>query len=65
MWNAPLLLRELQARNYSGGYTIPMDWLQRQRREALWVAVRRFETPSGKQARVDWWITTARRLIWL
>src|ERR1700689_955947 len=54
VWNARVLLRELRERNYSGGYSILTDWLQPQRKEALTVAVRRFETPPGKQAQVDW-----------
>ena len=49
-----MLLRELRERNYSGSYTILTDWLRPQREEALAVAVRRFETPPGKQAQVDW-----------
>jgi transposase len=54
VWNAQVLLRELRKRNYAGGYTILKDWLQPQRESAQVVAVRRFETPPGKQAQVDW-----------
>jgi len=54
VWNASVLLRELRARNYTGGYTILTDWLRPQRRAAGVVAVRRFETAPGKQAQVDW-----------
>lgn len=54
VWNAQVLLRELRARGYMGGYTILKDWLQPQRESARTVAVRRFETPPGKQAQVDW-----------
>jgi transposase len=54
VWNAQVLLRELRERNYDGSYTILTDWLRPQRKEALAVAVRRFETPPGKQAQVDW-----------
>jgi len=54
VWNAQVLLRELRARGYTGGYTILKDWLQPQREAATTVAVRRFETPPGKQAQVDW-----------
>jgi transposase len=54
VWNACVLLRELRARGYRGGYTILTDWLRPQRASALVVAVRRFETPPGKQAQVDW-----------
>jgi transposase len=49
-----VLLRELRARNYTGGYTILKEWLHPQRESARVVAVRRFETPPGKQAQVDW-----------
>ena len=54
VWNAVVLLRELRARGYQGGYTILKDWLQPQRESARTVAVRRFETPPGRQAQVDW-----------
>ena len=54
VWNAQVLLRELRERNYAGGYTILKDWLHPQRSSARAVAVRRFETPPGKQAQVDW-----------
>ena len=54
VWNATVLLRELRPRGYGGGYTILKDWLQPQRESARVVAVRRFETPPGKQAQVDW-----------
>ena len=39
---------------YQGGYTILKDWLQPQRAAGMATAVRRFETPPGKQAQVDW-----------
>jgi transposase len=54
VWNAQVLLRELRARGYGGGYTILKDWLHPQRESAQTVAVRRFETPPGRQAQVDW-----------
>jgi len=54
VWNASVLLRELRHRGYKGGYTIVKDWLQPQRESARVVAVRRFETPIGHQAQVDW-----------
>lgn len=41
-------------RGYAGGYTILTDWLRPQRNSAQTVAVRRFETPAGKQGQVDW-----------
>jgi transposase len=54
VWNARVLLRELRERGYAGGYTLLTDWLRPQRKAAHTVAVRRFETPPGKQAQVDW-----------
>jgi len=54
VWNAQVLLRELRQRGYEGGYTILKDWLQPQRAAGMATAVRRFETPPGKQAQVDW-----------
>jgi transposase len=54
VWNAAVLFRELKERSYGGGYTILKDWLQPQREAAGAVAVRRFETPPGRQAQVDW-----------
>ena len=54
VWNARVLLRELRQRGYAGSYTILTDWLRPQRESARTVAVRRFETPIGHQAQVDW-----------
>lgn len=54
VWNAKVLLRELRARNYQGGYTLVTDWLRPQREAAHVIAVRRFETAAGQQAQVDW-----------
>ena len=54
VWNARVLLRELRERSYSGSYTLLTDWLRPQRKSAQTAAVRRFETPAGKQAQVDW-----------
>ena len=54
VWNAQVLLRELRKLGYQGGYTILKDWLQPQRAAGMATAVRRFETPPGKQAQVDW-----------
>ena len=54
VWNAAVLLREIQARGYTGGYSILKDHLHPQRKAARTVAVRRFETPPGHQAQVDW-----------
>ena len=54
VWNARVLLRELREGGYEGSYTILTDWLRPQRESARAVAVRRFETPIGHQAQVDW-----------
>jgi transposase len=54
VWNARVLLRELGQQGYAGGYTILTDWLRPQREAARVAAVRRFETPPGEQAQVDW-----------
>lgn len=54
VWNARVLLREIQERGYTGGYTALKDYLQPLRREAAVWAVRRFETPPGHQAQFDW-----------
>jgi transposase len=54
VWNAQVLLREIQEQGYTGGYTLLKDYLQPQRREAAVLAVRRFETPPGHQAQMDW-----------
>jgi len=54
VWNAVVLMRELKARGYSGQYTAIKDYLRPRRQQAHAAAVRRFETPPGKQAQVDW-----------
>jgi len=54
VWNAVVVHRELRERGYAGGYTVVKDYLRPKRREAEAVAVRRFETPPGHQAQVDW-----------
>lgn len=54
VWNAVVLLAELKARGYTGEYTVLKDYLRPLRKQARAVAVRRFETPPGHQAQVDW-----------
>ena len=54
VWNAVVLLKELKERGYTGGYTILKEYLHPRRQSAFTVAVRRFETPPGQQAQVDW-----------
>lgn len=54
VWNATVLFREIQERGYEGGYTALKEFLRPLRQAAASVAVRRFETPPGHQAQVDW-----------
>jgi len=53
-WNAVVLFQELQARGYTGSYTVLKRYLAPLRKAAQTAAVRRFETPPGHQAQVDW-----------
>ena len=53
-WNATVLLGEIQKQGYTGGITILRDFLRPLRKEGSVVAVRRFETPPGLQAQLDW-----------
>jgi transposase len=54
VWNAVVLTRELRDRSYTGGYSTVKEYLQPKREAARTAAVRRFETPPGRQAQVDW-----------
>ena len=54
VWNAVVLLREIKERGYTGGYTLLQEYVHPLRQEARSQAVRRFETPPGFQAQVDW-----------
>ncbi|MDR3405340.1 MAG: IS21 family transposase, partial [Chthoniobacter sp.] len=54
VWNGRVLYRELAQQGYEGKYTIVSDYLRPLRKEAMSAAVRRFETPPGHQAQVDW-----------
>jgi transposase len=49
-----VLTRELRERGYDGGYSTVKEYLQPKREAARTTAVRRFETPPGRQAQVDW-----------
>ncbi len=49
-----VLLREVRARGYSGGYTILKEYVQPRRRRRQPRATVRFETGPGEQAQVDW-----------
>ena len=58
--NCVVLLRELRALGYNGGYTILKDYVQPRRRRRLSATGRqpratvRFETGPGEQAQIDW-----------
>jgi transposase len=54
VWNARVLLGEITQRGYTGKYTVLTDYLRPLRQQATQVAVRRFETPAGQQAQLDW-----------
>ncbi len=54
VWNAVVLMRELKERGYKGGYSTVKEYLQPKREAAQTIAVRRYETPPGRQAQVDW-----------
>ena len=54
VWNTQVLLREIQQRGYEGRSTILREYVGPLRQTAGAAAVRRFETPPGHQAQVDW-----------
>ena len=47
------LLREIRAMGYAGGYTAVTDFLREVRPPQRTQFERRFETPPGRQAQVD------------
>ena len=51
---ATVLLRELRARGYAGGYTLVKDFVAAQQPPAMVDPVVRFETAPGQQMQVDW-----------
>ena len=54
VWNAVVILREIQAQGYGGGSTILRDYIQPQRKQRQSKATVRFETPPGRQLQSDW-----------
>lgn len=54
VWNAVVILRELQAQGYDGGSTILRDYIQPKRVQRQSKATVRFETPPGQQMQSDW-----------
>lgn len=54
VWNANVILREIQAEGYSGGYTILRQYIQPKRKLRPSRATVRFETVAGQQMQNDW-----------
>lgn len=54
VWNAVVILREIQALGYEGGSTILRDYIQPKRPQRQSKATVRFETPPGRQLQTDW-----------
>jgi transposase len=54
VWNANVILRELQAEGYTGGYTILREYIQPKRTLRPSRATVRFETEPGEQLQSDW-----------
>ena len=52
--NCVVLLRELRAQGYTGGYSILKEYVHPFRRRHQPDATMRFETEPGEQAQVDW-----------
>lgn len=54
VWNAVVILREIQAQGYDGGSTILRAYIQPKRAQRQSKATVRFETPPGRQMQTDW-----------
>jgi transposase len=54
VWNAVVILREIQSRGYAGGYTIVRDYMKPKRSLREKKATVRFETAPGIQMQNDW-----------
>jgi transposase len=54
VWNAVVILREIQAEGYTGGYTILRQYVQPKRALRPGKATVRFETKPGQQMQTDW-----------
>ena len=54
VWNARVILREIQADGYAGGYSILLEYIQPKRVLRPGQATVRFETEPGKQLQSDW-----------
>jgi transposase len=54
VWNAVVILREIEARGYTGSYTTLKDYIRPKRALRASRATVRFETEPGRQAQLDW-----------
>jgi transposase len=54
VWNAVVILREIQAEGYTGGYTILLQYIAPKRSLRPSKATVRFETQPGQQLQTDW-----------
>lgn len=54
VWNAMVILREIQAEGYQGGVTMLRLYIQPKRQHKVQKATVRFETPPGRQLQTDW-----------
>lgn len=54
VWNAMVILREIQAEGYEGGITVLREYIAPKRELRLSKATVRFETEPGKQLQSDW-----------
>jgi transposase len=54
VWNAHVILRELEAAGYDGSYTILREYIQPKRSLRPGRATVRFETEAGRQLQSDW-----------
>jgi transposase len=54
VWNANVILREIQAEGYTGGYTMLRQYIQPKRVMRPSRATVRFETEPGQQMQSDW-----------
>jgi transposase len=54
VWNAVVILREIQAAGYSGGITLVREYVTPKRALRPSKATVRFETPPGRQLQSDW-----------
>lgn len=54
VWNAMVIMREIQAKGYEGGYTILRQYIQPKRAMRPGKQTIRFETEPGQQMQSDW-----------